>query len=180
MNLVSIGVFGIIFLAVIAIISNYAPDNQDAIQDLFDRINCPMPAISGLVNVTGVITYSDATYNWRNGGGGTGAQPPATLTCTEVHTLEDFDYLYGSPTVPFAGFGFFIGDFISEIIANKLPALFELIGFLLSPASLNILGFTIADIEGFPLMMVIAIYIMCYIAIGALLYKIISPFAGAS
>lgn len=169
-----------IFLAVIAIVSNYAPTNQDTIQSLFDRINCPMPAISGLVNVTGTITYSDATYNWRNGGGGTGAQPPATLTCTEVHTIEDFDYLYGQPTLPFAGFGFFIGDWISELLANKLPAFFEMLGFLLSPASLNILGFTISDLSGFALMGVIAIYLMCYIAIGAMMYKIISPFAGAS
>lgn len=175
MNLISIGIFGVIFLSMIAIVSNYAPTNQSNIQSLFDRINCPLPSITGLWNNTGTIEYSGGTYNYPDVG-----TQVITLTCTQVHTLNGFDYAYGSPTIPFAGFPFFVGDFVSEILANKLTAFFELLGFLLTPASLNVLGYTIADLSGFPLMAVITMYIMCYIAIGAMLYKIISPFAGAS
>lgn len=162
----------------IAIISNYAPDNQATIQNLFDRINCPLPAITGTWNSSGTIMYDGGRYNYNGNLGPSGTV--LTLTCTQIHTLDGFDYFYGSPTLPFAGFPFWIGDFISEIIANKLGAFFELMGFLLTPASLNVLGYSIADLSGFALMGVIALYIMCYIAIGALLYKIISPFAGAS
>lgn len=178
MNLVSTGVFGLIFLAVIAIISNYAPTNQDTIQVLFDKLNCPMPAITGTWNSSGTIMYDGGRYNYNGNLGPSGTV--LTLTCTPVHTLDGFDYFYGSPTLPFAGFPFWIGDFVSEIISNKLVAFFQLLSFVLSPASLNILGFTIADIDGLPLMFVIGIYLMCYIAIGAMIYKIISPFAGAS
>lgn len=176
MNLVSIGIFGIIFLAVIAIVSNYAPTNQATIQTLFDRINCPLPAITGTWNSSGTIMYDGGRYNYNGNLGPSNTD--LTLTCTVVHTIDGFDYFYGSPTLPFAGFPFWLADFLSEF-GNKIVAFFELVAFVLSPASLNVLGFTIADLEGFPLMFVIGIYVMCYIAIGAMLYKILSPFAGA-
>lgn len=97
------------------------------INQLSNRIECPFPAVSGLWNDTsivpsGVITYSNGTYNYEAVG-----LPVNTLTCTEVHTLDGFDYFYGVPTVPFAGFPFFVGDWLSELFANKVSAIFTLI-----------------------------------------------------
>lgn len=167
-----------------AIVSNSAPSSIAAIQTQFERFGCPMPSITGLwsqpesngqgVNATN-LQYSGATYNYPNVGNQT-----LTLTCTEVHTLDSFDYAYGSPTVAFAGTIFFISDWLSELIVNKLAAFFTILFYILTPANLNFLGFTIADLTGVALMAIIGLYILCYIAIGALLYKIISPFAGAS
>jgi len=156
-------------------VGNSAPTSIALIQEQFDKFGCPMPAISGLWNSSGVIQYTNATYNYPNVGNQT-----LTLTCTPIHTLNDFDYAYGSPTLAFAGTVFFISDWLSELIANKLAAFFVILFYILTPANFNLLGFTIADISGVALMLVIGIYALCYIAIGALLYKIISPFAGAS
>lgn len=158
-----------------AIVGNSAPTSIALIQEQFDKFGCPMPSITGLWNASGVIQYSGATYNYPSVSNQT-----LTLTCTPVHTLDSFDYAYGSPTVAFAGTIFFISDWLSEVIVNKLGAFFTILFYILTPANFNVLGFTIADISGIALMLVIGIYALCYIAIGALLYKIISPFAGAS
>lgn len=160
-------------LAIISIIGNSAPTSLANIQDQFDRLSCPMPSQTGLWNSSGVIQYSGATYNYPSVSNQT-----LTLTCTEVHTLDGFDYAYGSPTIPFAGFPFFLGDWISELFANKVVAVFTLIVYVLSPANFNFLGYTIDDITGIALMFVISLYVFSYIAIGVMLYKIISPFAG--
>lgn len=170
------GIFGLIFLSLISIISNTAPTNQDTIEDLFDRITCPMPEAGGLWNSSGTIIHGNGTYNWERDGSN-GAQPPDTLTCTQVHTLQGVDYYYGQPAVAIGVF-YFINDYISELLGNKVSAFFELIAFVLSPASLNFLGYTIADLTGVALMVVIGIYLMCYITIGVMIYKFITPFAG--
>lgn len=170
--------FGLIFLIVISILAVNAPDNQDEIQHLFDRFTCPMPEAGGLWNSSGTIIHGNGTYNWERDGSN-GAQPPDTLTCTQVHTLQGVDYYYGQPAVAIGVF-YFINDYVSEFIGNKGGAFFQLMAIVLTPAGFNLLGFTIADLSGVALMGVIGIYIMCYIAIGALIYKIISPFAGAS
>lgn len=160
-------------MAVLSIVSNTAPTSISNIQEQFDRISCPMPSNTGLWNNTGTLVFANATYNYPNVGNKT-----LTLTCTEVHTLNDFDYAYGSPTLAFAGFGFYIGDWISELLANKLTAFFTILFYILTPANFNILGYTLADIGGIALMFIITIYAVCYIAIGAMVYKIISPFSG--
>ncbi len=95
-----------------------------------------------------------------------------------MHTLDSFDYAYGSPTIPFAGFPFFLGDWLSELFANKLSAIGTLIYFFITPANFDMFGYTISDLSGIPLMFVIVIYAISYIGIGAMAYKIISPFSG--
>ena len=157
-----------------AIVGNSSATAIATINEQFDRLTCPMPAISGLWNNTGTIMYSGGTYNYANV-----SSPVLTLTCTEVHTIDGYDYFYGAPTIPFAGFPFFLGDWISEIFANKLSAFFTILTYILTPANFSAFGYTIADISGQALMLIIGVYAMCYIAIGALIYKIISPFAGA-
>lgn len=176
------GIFGVFLIAILAILSNSSATALTNIQEQFDRLSCPMPSQSGLWNDTSVIpagniSYTGATYNWENAGGGNGAQPPDTLTCTQVHTTQGIDYLNGAPAVAIGVF-YYIGDYISELFANKVVAVFTLISFVLSPANFNFLGYTIDDIVGIPLMFVIAIYVFSYIFIGAMLYKIITPFAG--
>jgi hypothetical protein len=173
MNLTAIGIFGIMFLAVIAIISNTGATSISNIQHQFDRIACPLPSQSGLWNSSGTIVLTGATYNYPNVGNQT-----ITLTCTGIHTTNGVDYLYGAPGVALGVF-FYIGDYVSEILANKVSAFFTIVYYILTPANFNVLGYTISDLAGIALMFVIAIYAICYIAVGAWLYKVLSPFAGA-
>jgi hypothetical protein len=107
--------------------------NTQQIQNLQDRLACPNPEASGLWNNTGVITRTNGTYNYEAVNVNV-----LTLTCTEVHTLNGFDYFYGVPTIPFAGFPFFIGDWVSEVFGNKGGALAELIVlFITAPAQIS-------------------------------------------
>lgn len=173
MNLVTWAVFGFLIIAVMAIVSNTGQTATTNIQNQFDRIACPMPSNTGLWNSSGTLMYSNGTYNYE-----AVSLPTNTLTCTEVHTLDGFDYFYGVPTVPFAGFPFFIGDWISELFANKVSAFFTIIAYILTPINLDVFGFTIADLSGVSLMFVIGLYIFAYIPIGIFIYKAITPFAG--
>lgn len=110
-----------------------------AIAEKQARLECPYPAISGLWNSSGTIVYTNATYNYPNVNNQT-----LTLTCTEVHTLNGFDYAYGSPTVSFAGFPFFIGDWLSELFTNKASALAEMVVlFVTAPAQISALSWYI-------------------------------------
>lgn len=166
------GVFGVFIIAILAILSNTSATALTNIEQQFDKLSCPMPSQTGLWNSSGVLQYTGATYNYPSVSNQT-----LTLTCTNIHTTDGVDYLYGSPGVAIGVF-FFVGDYISELFANKVLAVFTLIGFVLSPANFNFLGYTLDDIVGVPLMFVISIYVFSYIFIGAMLYKIITPFAG--
>jgi hypothetical protein len=166
------GVFGMMLIAILAILGNTSATALTNIEQQFSRLTCPMPSQTGLWNASGVLQYTGATYNYPSVSNMT-----LTLTCTEIHTTNGVDYLYGSPGVAIGVF-FFIGDYISELFANKLAAIFTLIAYVLTPANLSFLGFGIDDITGVALMFVISIYVFAYIFIGAMLYKIITPFAG--
>lgn len=123
-------VLPIIFIVVMGFIFQ---QNTQQIQNLQDRLACPAPEASGLWNSSGTIMRTNGTYNYE----AVGVQV-LTLTCTEVHTLNGFDYFYGVPTVPFAGFPFFVGDWVSEQFGNKGGALIELIVlFVTAPAQIS-------------------------------------------
>ena len=178
-NFIGLGIFAIIFLAVLAIISNTSQTSIANINIQFNRITCVLPSITGLWNSSGTIIYNpqsgNPTYNYPDKDNQT-----LTLTCTNVHTINGFDYLCGAPFSTFCGELIYVGDYLSEIMANKATAFFTIVFFILTPANFNILGFTIADLSGIPLMFLIAVYAICYIAIGAMLYKTLSPFSGGT
>jgi hypothetical protein len=177
MNLVIWAMFGMLLIVVMGVVGNSGSTGTANIEFQFDRLGCPMPAQSGLWNSSGTIMYTNSTYNWQNGGGGAGAVPPATLTCTEVHTTEGIDYKNGSPLVAIGVF-YYVGDYVSELLANKVVAVFTIISYFLTPINFDFFGFTIADLNGPALMVIIGIYIFAYLPIGIFLYKTISPFAG--
>lgn len=79
--------------------------------------------------------------------------------------------------IPIGWYGY-IADFLVAVFA-RLEAMFTLIGFFVLPTGFNILGITIDDLSGYALMLVISIYGLSYLAIGALMYKILSPFGEA-
>lgn len=171
------GLFGLLFLIFLAVISNASPTAIANIQIQFNKIGCPLPSITGLWNNTGVITFNpqsgNPTYNYPDKDNQT-----LTLTCTLVHTINGFDYLCGAPFSTFCGELIYIADYTSELLANKGSAIVTIIFFILTPANFNILGFTLADLTGIALMTVIGIYAICYIFIGAMIYKLVNPFGG--
>lgn len=171
-NVIALGLFGMLFLAIVSIVGNSGAQSAANITNQFNKITCPLPEISGLWNNTGTITRTGQTYNYPSVSNQT-----LTLTCTSVHTADGFDYCYGCPTVAFAGSMFYAGDWFSEMVGNKGSAILTLIYFFLTPANFNVLGYTISNLTGIALMSVILIYAIAYIFIGAMGYKLLSPWS---
>lgn len=96
------------------------------------RITCPWPALSGLWNSSGVLQYTNGTYNYPNVSNQT-----LTLTCTDVHTLDGVDYYYGSPAANAVGALFFLGDVFSSFF-DRVAAFFEMIAlFFVLPSEVT-------------------------------------------
>lgn len=171
-GLVPWAIFGLLTIMTFAIVSNSGQTGTANIQSLMDRLGCPMPSATGLYNSSGTLIFDGGTYNYPAVGNQT-----LTLTCTEVHTLDGVDYYYGQPAVAIGVF-YYINDYLSELFGNKVSAFFTMILYVLTPINFDIWGFTLADIGGTALMVVIGLYIFAYIPIGILIYKAISPFTG--
>jgi hypothetical protein len=181
----SFGVFGIIFLIILAIVSNSSEESQERIQNQMFLMNCPLPSFDGRWNSTNVtiegfsVVLND-TAGVDYGGEGTVFRCQiAPLTPFPAFQVNMSNKNYTETTLGFpTGWFVFAGDFIGASF-KKITEMFVLIGFFVTPTNFNILGFTLNDIAGIPLMFVISIYALCYIAIGILIYKVVSPFSGA-
>lgn len=124
-NTIYLVVFPLVFLAISTLIFSGNIDDSGIPAEM-EKIGCPMPSSSGLWNSSGTIMYSNGTYNYEAVG-----VPVNTLTCSNVHTLDGYDYFYGAPTVPFAGFPLFLGDWLS-VAVEKAGAMFAIVGVYLN------------------------------------------------
>lgn len=181
MNLVVWAIFGFLIIAVFAIISNSGQTGTANISNRFEELNCPMPEASGLWSQPASNGLGDnSTFLQRNGetyNVPSDTNSTLTLTCTPVHTAAGVNYAFGRGLGVAIGVFYYINDYISEFFF-KAGALLQLIAYILSPINFDIMGFTIADLDGISLMVVIGLYIFAYIPIGIFIYKAITPFAG--
>lgn len=108
-------------------------DTLSGLSDAQERITCPWPASSGLWNSSGTLQYANATYNYPDVGNKT-----LTLTCTQVHTVDDVDYYYGCPTC--VGYFVFIADLFSSFF-DRIAAFFEMVAlFFVLPSEVTGIG----------------------------------------
>jgi hypothetical protein len=184
-NLISFGIFGIIFLTILAMISNSSEESQENIQNQMFLMNCPAPSFDGLwnatnVSISGFVVILNDSAGVSYGGEGTVFRCSiATLTPFPAFQVQMTNKNYTETTLGFpTGWFIYAGDFIGASF-QRANNLFQLIGLFISPTGFNILGYGLNDLSGIALMFVIAIYAFCYIAIGLLMYKALSPFAGA-
>lgn len=140
--------------------------------------NCPLPIYAGVATLNDIdgfavnytVAYSDTNntgtfFECSASGGVFGAN---TVIKDYGATLFDF--------IPYGWLGY-IADFLTTVF-QRVYAIFTLISFFVAPLNFSIFGYTIADLAGIPLMIVISVYAMCYIFVGAMVYKILSPFSG--
>lgn len=187
-NIFGLGIFGALVLTLISIISFYGNYNSINMQTAFAHLNCPMPASTGVVgkgvdsNGNSILVYTNGTYNnpWK------GNYTFNTLyyhgsICTNVHTLAGYDYFYGSVgSVSGLGMPIFIGDYLSEA-GDKLTNFFYMVSVIMNPAQFSITldrPYTLADMNITAQGIIYAIYAFSYVGIGAMIYKIASPFSG--
>ena len=191
MNITTWFAFSIVTLMLFAIISNSSVTGLTNINIQFHKLRCPTPLEQGVDQMTNGTAGLEITYNVDiNGNSTTNEQaqvgtfyrcefdplsaPPGTSIQTTIKQYKATCF----SVIPCGWFGY-VGDYLS-ILGEKIGAFFTLVSYILAPVNFNILGYTIADIGGVGLMLVIGLYIFCYIGIGVFLYKTALPSGGVS
>lgn len=145
-------------------------------------MNCPMPIYSGTAGNVTFVSYFSFNYTvFTQAGNKTGTFFQCLLFFNQVNhpSLSLIQKEYGKTEFNVIPVGqlLYTGD-VFYIAFQRVQAFFELVSLFVTPIQFNILGFTINDIGGLAVMLVIAVYALCYIAIGGMIYKLISPFGG--
>lgn len=171
------------FLITLSILSNVGEDSVDRIEEQMFLMNCPLPIFSDIATLNSIDGYSvnyTITAGEINGTDTEGTR----FICSIDSITGNFQAStsiepYGEALFDFIPFGWlgYLAHTLTDIFA-RLQAMFTLVSFFVSPTGFNILGFTLDDLTGFALLLVISIYGLCYLAIGVMMYKILSPFAG--
>lgn len=130
-------------------------------------LGCHMPTISTIDYLNGTVINDPRGAKYTCGLNAFG-----TFTSVEpqAYNATLFD------VIPF-GWYYFIGDSIADLFFKATALATVIVGFL-SPVGFNILGYGIEDVGAFVATFIILIYSLCYIAIGGMLWKVISPFTG--
>lgn len=183
MNLISFGIFGIIFLSMITIVSSQSPESIDNIEEEMFLMNCPFPIYNGDVtdlNIDGFsVTFNVTRYDSLTAFNGTFFEcsiDGITGAFTVSASSEEYDATLFS-VIPIGYFGF-LADYITSLF-DRIVHFFTLIAFFVTPLGFNILGYSIDDLSGAGLFFVIAIYALCYIGVFAFIYTIVIGIVGA-
>jgi hypothetical protein len=184
MNLVSFGVFGLMFLIFLGIVSNSSSDSLDNIEEQIFLMNCPMPIFNGIATLNSIDGYAvnyTVSYPALNGTATEGTKFICTIdSITQNFSASTSIEPYGATLFDFIPFGWlgYLADILTAMF-QSVQAIFTLISFFVAPTNFNILGFTLSDLSGLALAAIVSLYALCYVSIGAMLYKVLSPFSGA-
>lgn len=182
MNLMTLAVFGMFFIFIMGFISNTVSGiggttfcTSNDLDDVYCKnllatliLGCPLPTISTINYLNGTIVddVRGAKYTC-------GLNPIGEFTSVEPQQYNATLY----NVIPY-GWYYFVGDTITDIFF-KATALATLIVGFLSPLNFNIFGYGINDIGAVAVTIIVVIYAISYLAIGAFLWKTISPFTRA-
>ena len=167
--------FSLIYILVIGIVSNTGTTAINNINNQLSKIQCPSPLYHGQDQGNGTVTYvSFLNY-------GTFYQCAFCNTCVPTQPTITESYVnYNATVVNFpSGWFQYLGDTFTSYMF-KVGAIVNLLGYILTPINFNILGYTISSLTGIALMFVIFSYIIAYLGIGIMAYKVVSPFSGGS
>jgi len=176
-------IFSVVVIALFAIISNTSPAGITAIENQIFLMNCPFPISGGIANNTNIdgltVTYDlvrdDNLGTYRLTVFDCGVVDPDIPTYSASTTVY-------TATVAWYDLGFNYLAYLMHVISEagfKIQSFFILIGYLLTPINFNILGFTIDDISGTGLIIIIFMYLICYVGIALFLWKALNPFGGS-
>lgn len=184
MNVISIGIFGIIFISILGLLSNSSTTGTKKIEDEMFLMNCPSPIYSGTAvagSPSAFIGFSvnyTISYNSSDHGLGSSFQCKIdNITGNEGFSIVSTRYNATAFSVVPTGWFRFVADTVTTSL-NYVYHLFVIIALFVTPMNFNILGITFAELTGIGLALVVLIYALCYIAVGAMIYKVVSPFAG--
>lgn len=168
-----------------AIVSNSSPTGLDSIEEQMFLMNCPYPVYSALVNVNNITGFNVGyTLNYTTGNENTvvvfdcNVDPITGNFGVDLVVYDPDEGFFALFDNAFAWVGYLHATFTSAF--QKIQAFFTLVSFVVTPTNFNILGFTINDLGGVGLFVVVGLYVMCYVGIGIFLYKNLNPFGGSS
>ena len=181
-SLFYMALFGIFMLMIMGIVSNTSQTAIEAVENQIWRINCPLPLngarpepssldIQGLtLNYT--ILYDNSTdyhvtvFHCDNDPitGGLRANFEVYTATTSWFDTTTGTLFYASATITQLG--------------QKVVAFLTLFSFILTPANFEILGYTIGDLTGAGLAVVVGIYIVAYVFIAIWIFTEIAGAIG--
>lgn len=139
------------------------------------QLSCHAPIFNGWDTSTSLDSNNNDIVHFSNGTGtyfecGFNISGQFTARYMRDYQATSFGFI---PT----GWLNYVGDTLTQVFYN-IGAILTLILNFLTPVGFEILGYGIEDIGGLGASIVIALYAMCYLFIGLLIYKALSPFGG--
>lgn len=181
-SLTHLGMIGVIFLILLGFVSNSSDASIDKIENQMFLMNCPLPIYDGVATLNSIEGFAlNYTVTYGNGTTNTGTMFECSIQDGNLFNANTIIKEYGATLFDFIPYGWlgFVADFLTGVF-QQLQALFTLISYFVTPTGFNIAGFTIDDLSGQALLLIILIYGFCYTVIGTMLYKVLSPFGGGS
>lgn len=200
-NLFSLGIYAIIFLVLMGLVSNTstmpATSSSSCVYrqittDTYCRniaamwtLQCPLPIYAGVVtNATIVNNAPFYVVNYSNNTGGGGSYGSRFICDWDssvpdgVQRLNVQSWNYGETLFSAFPSGWFVyASHTMTGYATKVGALATLIMDFFTPIGFSILGYSVFNITPFVLLIVIFMYAIAYLLIGVMLYKTLSPYA---
>lgn len=175
MEIASLGIWGILFLLTIVIISTASSIKNNNIQSDMAQLSCNYPLYNSIDYLNNTVVY---------GKGGAYYQcffcsncvPQGVSITINVRPYNSTSFAGSFPNGWFMYAGDSIGSFGSKTFATL--DLGRTVLASTTPFGFNILGYTLNSLNALGQFFVIFIYTICYIGIGIFLYKSISPWVG--
>ena len=188
MNLITWAILGLFIIIILGIVSNTGQTSIRNIQGQLFIANCPSPIFEGVatdLDISGFAVVYNVTHSKDiNGNTTTNDQDKVgtKFECTMVNGLFQVSTTtrqYGATlfsVIPYGWVGY-ISDWLS-LQLSKMQAMFTLLAYFVTPANFDIMGFTLNDVGGMGLVVIIALYAFAYLPILIFAYKTLSPFVG--
>lgn len=181
-SLFSMALFGIFTLIVMGIVSNTSQTAITAVENQIFLINCPMPlngAIGTLDQIDGLtVNYTIVHDN------DTSDYHITVFICyidSITGNLSANTEIYTSGTDWFSsttGTLFYLSAGITSLL-GKVVSFLTIFSFILTPANFEVLGYTLDDLSGISVMVVVGLYITAYVFIVVWLWVTFNPFKGS-
>lgn len=178
MNLIYLALFGIIILLTMSLVSNSGATAIGNIENEIFLMNCPFPIadqIATLQSIDGFqINYTISTFGNGTTYEGTDFNcyiDPITGAFTANTEIKEYGATLFS-VIPYGYFGFIL-DWSTTLI-DKIYHMATLVTFVMTPANFDVFGFTLEDLSGTALFVVVAIYLMAYLFIAVWVYSTIA------
>lgn len=184
-NLFSLAITGMLILMIMGIVSNTNPTAFTAVENQIFLMNCPYPINGGIAentNIDGLIVTYDLVRDADNS-----TTYHLTIFSCSIIDPDIPTYNAGTTVYETNNNWFDVGTSYLAYIMNyifaftsQIQGALTLFSFILTPANFEILGYTLDDLSGVAVMVVVGLYLFSYSMIVSWLYVTFNPFKGGS